>query len=419
VSGRAAVRGAGRIEKKFAELRARGEAALIPFIVAGDPNLEATRALVFELEARGADLIELGVPFSDPMADGPANQRALARGLASGASLAAILAIAALAAAACSSSSGGSNTSSSTASASNAAVNLSGVTLHVGDQAGSGAQALLTAAGLISKLPFKVTWSDFTSGPPMLQAMGAGSVDIGAVGDAPPIFEAAGGGKIAVVAATVADPQAAALLLPKGSAVTSVAQLKGKTIAVSEGSSANYHLLAVLKQAGLTTKDVTIVNLQPAQAAAAFASGQVDAWDVWSPFIEQAEGQHGAKVLVSGAPIGKTYSFEVASRAALANPAKAAAIRDYLKLIAQAHAWANTHQSAWAQTWSKATGLPLSIMAKATADDTAVTVPISSSVISTQQAIANVFTAAGLIPGHVDFANFAVTTFNSTAGSSS
>jgi tryptophan synthase alpha chain len=94
VSGRAAAqKAAGRIEKKFAELRARGEAALIPFIVAGDPSLEATRALVLELEARGADLIELGVPFSDPMADGPANQRALARGLAAGASLAAILAM--------------------------------------------------------------------------------------------------------------------------------------------------------------------------------------------------------------------------------------------------------------------------------------------------------------------------------------
>jgi tryptophan synthase alpha chain len=89
VSGRAA----GRIERKFAALRARGEAALIPFIVAGDPSLEASSALVVELEARGADLIELGVPFSDPMADGPANQRAIARGLAAGASLAAILAM--------------------------------------------------------------------------------------------------------------------------------------------------------------------------------------------------------------------------------------------------------------------------------------------------------------------------------------
>lgn len=343
------------------------------------------------------------------------------------AATAALLA-AGLLASACSSNSstgasGGSGSGSAPASASSTAsgstTSLSNVTLNVGDQAGSGAQALLTAAGLINKLPFKVHWSDFTSGPPMLQAMGAGSVDIGAVGDAPPIFAAAGGEKIAVVAATVGNPKGTALLVPKGSSIHSVAQLKGKKIAVAEGSSSNYHLVAVLKQARLTPKDVTIVNLQPAQAAAAFASGQVDAWDVWSPFAEQSEAQHGARILVNGAPIGKTYSFEVASRAALADPAKAAAIRVYLKLIAQAHAWANTHQSAWAQTWSQATGLPLSIMTKAAADDTLVTVPITSTVISTQQAIANVFTAAGLIPGHVDFANFAVTTFNGTAGSSS
>src|ERR1700692_2805710 len=83
----------GRIKRKFRELRARGEAALIPFIVAGDPDMDTTRQLVLELEARGADLIELGVPFSDPMADGPANQRAAARGLGAGASLAAILAM--------------------------------------------------------------------------------------------------------------------------------------------------------------------------------------------------------------------------------------------------------------------------------------------------------------------------------------
>ena len=81
----------GRIKRKFIELRTRGEAALVPFIVAGDPDLETTRRMVLELEARGADLIELGVPFSDPMADGPANQRALARGLGAGASIAAIL----------------------------------------------------------------------------------------------------------------------------------------------------------------------------------------------------------------------------------------------------------------------------------------------------------------------------------------
>ncbi|HVC44409.1 MAG TPA: tryptophan synthase subunit alpha [Candidatus Binataceae bacterium] len=83
----------GRIGAKFRALAARHEPALIPYIVAGDPDLEHTRRLVLELEARGADLIELGVPFSDPMADGPANQRAAARGLAAGATIPAILAM--------------------------------------------------------------------------------------------------------------------------------------------------------------------------------------------------------------------------------------------------------------------------------------------------------------------------------------
>jgi tryptophan synthase alpha chain len=82
-----------RIAAKFAETRASNRSALIPFIFAGDPKLELTHQLVIELEARGADLIELGIPFSDPMADGPANQRAAARGLAAGATLQAILAL--------------------------------------------------------------------------------------------------------------------------------------------------------------------------------------------------------------------------------------------------------------------------------------------------------------------------------------
>jgi sulfonate transport system substrate-binding protein len=336
-----------------------------------------------------------------------------------------LLAAGALAAACSSSGSSGASGSASASSSSSAnggstsTASLSSVTLNIGDQAGSGAQALLTAAGLINKLPFKAHWSDFTSGPPMLQAAGSGSVDIGAVGDAPPIFAAAGGEKIAVVAATVANPNGAALLVPKGSSVHSVKQLKGKTIAVSEGSSANYHLLAILKQAGLTVKDVTIDNLQPAQALAAFASGHIAAWDIWSPFIEQAQVQHGARVLVNGAPIGKTFSFEVASRAALADPSKAAAIKAYLKLINQAHVWANTHQAAWAATWSQATGLPSAIMTKAAADSTAPIAPISPAAISSEQAIANAFSAAGLIPGHVNFANFAVSTFNGSDGAGS
>lgn len=80
-----------RITETFAALRGRGEPALIPYITAGDPTLETTFYLVRELARRGADLIELGVPFSDPMADGPANQRAAERALRGGTSLARVL----------------------------------------------------------------------------------------------------------------------------------------------------------------------------------------------------------------------------------------------------------------------------------------------------------------------------------------
>ena len=313
--------------------------------------------------------------------------------------------------AACSSASGSSTGSSK-------AVDVSAVTLNIGDQAGSGSEALLTAAGLISKLPFKAHWSDFTSGPPMLQAMGSGSIDVGGVGDAPPVFEASAGGQIAVVSAIKTDVNSGALLVPANSPIKSVAQLKGKSVAVAQGSSANYHLLAVLTNAGLTIKDIKADYLQPADAQAAFASGHVAAWDVWSPFIEQAEVQDHARVLINSSTIGDTYSFEVASRSALDNPSKAAAIRDYLKLLDQAYAWAATHQSAWAATWAKATGLPLSVMDQAVKDDVETPEPISPAVLSSEQSVSNAFTTAGLIPSHVDFKDYAVTTFNNILGGS-
>src|SRR6201996_5977604 len=159
-----------------------------------------------------------------------------------------------LAVAACSSSSGSSGSSgasaSGSASAPSSTTNVSDVTLTIGDQKGTGAEALLQAAGLISKLPFKVKWVDFTSGPPMVQAMGSGSVDIGGVGDAPPVFAAAGGSTGKIAGARITPAAAGAVVVPKGSTLTSIKQLKGKTIAPPEGTTADYHLLTVLAAAG-------------------------------------------------------------------------------------------------------------------------------------------------------------------------
>jgi sulfonate transport system substrate-binding protein len=317
-----------------------------------------------------------------------------------------------LTATACSSSS--TPAASSSAAGTAGTTNVSSVTLNIGDQKGTGAQALLQAAGLIGKLPFKASWSDFTSGPPMLQAMGAGSVDIGGVGDAPPVFAAAGGEQVAIVGARTVPAAAAALVVPKNSPITSVSQLKGKKIAVSQGSSADYHLLTVLNKAGITTKQVTLDNLQPAEALAAFNSGHVDAWDIWSPYIEQVTGQDNARILVNGNGYGAPYSFEVASRAALADPAKAAAIRDYLKILNQAYVWSQSHIQTWAKLWGDATGLPTSIMMKASQDDVNKPATITPGVISAEQQLVNAFYSAGLIPAKVSMSNYTVTTFNNT-----
>jgi sulfonate transport system substrate-binding protein len=319
---------------------------------------------------------------------------------------------------ACGSNSVSGSSGSTTGSSSNVSDRpASGGALRVGDQAGTGAQALLTAAGLLDKLPFKVTFADFTSGPPMLQAMSSGSLDIGGVGDAPPVFAAAGGAQISIVGALANSPHSAGLLVPKGSPISSIKQLKGKKIAVAQGSSADYHLLTVLEKAGLSVHDVTLEYLQPAQALAALSSGSVDAWDVWAPFVEQAVAQYHARVLVDGNGYGSNFSYAVAANSAIKDPTKAKEIRQYLTTLDEAHRWANQHSSAWAATWAKATGLPQSVMLKAAKDNVQTPVPVSAeTTVTPEQSLVDAFSKAALIPKRYSFATFTSSAFNDTVG---
>jgi sulfonate transport system substrate-binding protein len=337
------------------------------------------------------------------------------------------IALTGLAATACSSSSSSSSTSTASAAAApgsasasssaspSSAVNLSSVTLNVGDQKGTGAEAILKAAGLLSTLPFHVSWSDFTSGPPMLEAMASGSVDVGGVGDAPPVFAAAGGEGVEIVGArTVPGGDQDAVVVPKGSPITSIQQLKGKKIAYGSGSSGNYNLLTVLNAAKLTTKDVTLVNLQPADALAAFTSGSVDAWDIWPPYVQQVVAQDGAKVLARGSQYGSPYSYEVASKSAVASPQKAAAIQVYLTTLDKAYVWAEKHPDAWGAAWASATGLPASITDVAATVDSTTPVVINSAVTTSEQGLVTQFFKAGLIPSAPNMSGFITSQFNSS-----
>jgi sulfonate transport system substrate-binding protein len=331
------------------------------------------------------------------------------------------IALIGLAATACSSSSSSSSTPAAAAAAASgsaspsSSVDLSSVTLNVGDQKGTGAEAILKAAGLLNSLPFHVNWSDFTSGPPMLEAMASGSVDVGGVGDAPPVFAAAGGEGVEIVGArTVPGGDQDAVLVPKGSPITSIQQLKGKKIAYGSGSSGNYELLTVLTAAGLTTKDVTLVNLQPANALAAFTSGSVDAWAIWPPYVQQVVAQDGAKVLARGPQYGSPYSYEVASKAAVANPEKAAAIQAYLTTLNKAYVWAEKNPDAWGAAWAAATGLPASITDVAATVDSTTPVVINSAITTSEQGLVSQFYKAGLIPTSPDMSAFITSQFNAS-----
>jgi len=295
-------------------------------------------------------------------------------------------------------------------------VDLSKVTLVVGDQKGTSAQALLTAAGL-DDTPYKIEWKEFTSGPPMLEAVNASAIDVGMVGNTPPIFAAASNGQFKMVQAVTYTGKGDAILVPKGSPITSVADLEGKKVGVAKGSSANYNLLAQLEKAGLKYSDVEINELQPAEALAAFSSGSLDAWAVWDPFTSQAVATLGARVLADGADVVNGYNFQVAADDAIDDKATHAALADYLGRITQAQVWTGTHQDEWSKVWAEQTGLTPDITLAAAKQRPVTIIPIDQDVIDSEQEMADAFHDNGLLPEAVDVADYFSDAFNKdTAG---
>jgi sulfonate transport system substrate-binding protein len=292
-------------------------------------------------------------------------------------------------------------------------VDLSKVTLTVGDQKG-GSQALLKAAGALDRIPYKITWKTFTSGPPLLEALNAGAIDIGGVGNTPPLFAAAGKKKIEVVSGARMGAKGDAIVVPKDSPIGSVADLKGKTVAVAEGSSANYNLLAQLAKAGLDYKDVDVKALQPADALAAFTNRHVDAWAIWDPYTSQAELEANARVLVDGGGTVNGMTFQAANPDALDDKATSAAIEDYLGRIARAQVWSNTHRAEWAKVWAAETGLAPAVTRRAVDRRQATPTPISGEVTSSEQEMADAFVKAGLLPAKFDVAKFFTAKYNSS-----
>ncbi|WP_428956396.1 ABC transporter substrate-binding protein [Streptomyces sp. cg35] len=339
------------------------------------------------------------------------------RPLGSALPAAALLAPLALLLGACSASP---SASTSTAGSGGGTDGKGSLTLNVGDQKG-GSEAVLRAAGELDDLNYKIHWSTFTSGPPLLEAVNAKAVDIGGVGNTPPVFAAGAGSKIKVVAASHGTAKGDTILVPDDSPLKKPADLKGKSVAVAQGSSAHYQLVASLRKAGLGLKDIKVKYLQPADALAAFTSGKVDAWAVWDPYTSQVLRGGKGRVLTDGDGLTNGLAFQVASPTALGDKKKTAAIKDYLDRLRRAQDWVYKHPEEWAKVWAKDTGLPYEVALDAVkrTNGTRVTVAVDKAVVASEQQIADVFSELKLIPGKVDFGDFVDTRFNGDLPASS
>ncbi|MFI5804832.1 ABC transporter substrate-binding protein [Streptomyces sp. NPDC051561] len=287
------------------------------------------------------------------------------------------------------------------------------LTLNVGDQKG-GSEAILRAAGELKGLKYKIKWSTFTSGPPLLEAVNAKAVDVGGVGNTPPVFAAGSNSKITVVGASHGSSAGEAIVVPKDSPLKSPADLKGKAVAVAQGSSAHYQLIASLKKAGLGVDDVQLKLLQPADALAAFNRGKVDAWAIWDPYTAQVLRTPGTRVLTTGQGLTNGLAFQVASPAALKDKEKSQAIGDYLTRLERAQAWVFKHPEEWAKVWSKETGLPYEVALDAVKRSYGTRVPVAldDAAIASEQKIADTFAELRLIPRKFAFGDFVDKRFN-------
>jgi sulfonate transport system substrate-binding protein len=241
----------------------------------------------------------------------------------------------------------------------------------------------------------QIKWIEFPAGPPMLEAMSAGSVDFGAVGDSPPVFAQAAGANI-VYAAGQPITNGQGVLVPAGSPIRSITELKGKRIGFTKGSSAHNIVVQVLEKAGLSYSDITPVYLSPPDAGAAFANGSIDAWAVWDPYFAIGEVKQRGRILINASEVTKTNSFYIANRDFAGS--HSATLRDVIAVLAETAHWAETHRADVARSLSDVTGVPLDIQTVAAERSAFAIGPMTDDIVQTQQGVADRFYKLGLIP---------------------
>ncbi|MEI6600525.1 MAG: sulfonate ABC transporter substrate-binding protein [Comamonadaceae bacterium] len=270
--------------------------------------------------------------------------------------------------------------------------------LRVGHQ--KGWLSILKGRGTLEKelapLGVSVNWTEFNAGPVQLEALNVGAIDFGDVGEAPPIFAQAAGAPLVYAGATVPRPKLEAIIVPKGSPIQSVADLKGKRVAYNKGSNVQYFLVKLLEKNGLKYSDVQSVFLPPPDARAAFEKGAIDAWIIWDPFLAAAQKTLEARLLAdaSGVVNNRAYYFTSRDFAARNTDVLKIAIRQ----INDIDTWASKNKQAAAAELSAVLGLDKSITELYLNRSAFGTAPVNSAILAEQQQIADTFFELKLIP---------------------
>jgi len=245
-----------------------------------------------------------------------------------------------------------------------------------------------------------IKWTEFTAGPALLEGLNVGSIDFGTAGEAPPIFAQAAGADLVYVGNEPPSPTSEAIIVPKNSTIKSVAELKGKKVALNRGSNVHYLWVKALERAGLEYKDVQTLFLAPADARAAFERGSLDAWVIWDPFLAAAEKQIGARVLEDGTGLVANHQFFLASRSyAEKNPKLIAILLEELDKVDQ---WGAKNLKEVATILAEQTGLDYPTVELAAKRYSYGVKPVTPQVIADQQKIADVFAELKLIPKKIN-----------------
>ncbi|MDB6141877.1 MAG: transporter substrate-binding protein [Pseudomonas sp.] len=259
----------------------------------------------------------------------------------------------------------------------------------------------------LKPLGFTVNWHEFSTG--LLSSLNAGSVDLHAdVADAFALFTQAADAPLTYYAQENSSPSAQAIIVQDNSPIHSVADLKGKTVAVSKGSGSNYLLISALKKAGLTLADITPRYLEAPDGGAAFANGNVDAWAIWDPFLATQQLDHHVRVLDDGKDGVADYNrfYLVTSTFAKAHPDVLQVTFDTLRETGQ---WVKAHPKEAAQTlgplWGNIAPATVELANSRRSYDI---VPVKLNDLAEQQRIADTYYAAKLIPKPLKVSDIAI-----------